>query len=379
MAFGTTPTPLWPIYVARDHWSAVEVTMAFAFLVLGAATGLWFLGHLSDRFGRRRVIAPALLLAVIAAIEMTIWHQFAGILIGRFLTGVGVGLMAATATTYLVDLYRIGRPAAADKRPSQLPMTVATISNLGGLSFGPLVAGALAQWGPGDPLVTPYLALAGLLALALVAVLLTPETIDRAKALQKRPARFRLAPGRGGLFAAASAVGFASFAILGIFSSVGSLIVHQELHVSSPFVWGIAAFVTLAASAAAQLLVTRWNPRRMLTVGIWFLPVGLGVVVYAVQNPSLPAYLIGAGIAGAGAGLLFKAALAVAASAADQNARAGVLSAFFVVAYLGMGIPPALLSVAENYWSPTISLAVFGGATVAVSAAAAVATLRRGR
>lgn len=376
MMFGTTPTPLWPLYTAQDQWSAVQVTMAFAFLVLGAATGLWFFGHLSDRFGRRRVVAPALLLALIAAIEMAIWHQFVGILLGRFLAGIGVGLMAATATTYLVDLYRTARPAAPGARPAPLPTTIAAAANLGGLSLGPIVAGAVVQWGPGDPLTTPYLVLAVLLALALGAVLASPETVDRAAALTDRPARFRLTADSRGLFTAAAAVGFATFAILGIFSSVGSLIVHQELHVASPFIWGVAAFVPLAASAATQLLVVRWSPRRMLSVGVWFLPVGLGVVVYAVQSPSLAAYLIGAAIAGSGAGLLFKAALAVAARAADPSSRGGVLSAFFAVAYLGMGIPPTLLAIAENYWTPTICLAVFGGATVAVSALATIATLR---
>ncbi|MER6113044.1 hypothetical protein [Streptomyces hirsutus] len=37
MAFGTAPTPLWPLYEARDHFGATTVTVAYASMVVGAA------------------------------------------------------------------------------------------------------------------------------------------------------------------------------------------------------------------------------------------------------------------------------------------------------------------------------------------------------
>jgi hypothetical protein len=142
--------------------------------------------------------------------------------------------------------------------------------------------------------------------------------------------------------------------------------VQRELHVAAPFTWGIAAFVTLGASAAAQVLLARWTAG-----GVLFLLVGLGVVVGALWHPSLALYLIGATIAGAGAGLLFKAGLTSAIAAAEPTARAGVLAIFFVISYLGMGIPPVLLAVADTWWAPRVVLAVFGAIVVAASGVAA--------
>lgn len=49
MAFGTAPTPLWPLYEARDHFGATTVTVAYASMVVGAAGAFLGLGHLSDR------------------------------------------------------------------------------------------------------------------------------------------------------------------------------------------------------------------------------------------------------------------------------------------------------------------------------------------
>jgi MFS family permease len=372
-AFGTTPSPLWPLYAVRAHLDATETTTAFAVMALGAAGGLYFLGHLSDRFGRRRIIVPALIAAIAADIMIAAWPDLAGLVVGRILTGVAIGLVASTATTYLIDLYGVARPG---RKSASTAATVSALANLGGFSAGPLMSGALAEWGRGDRLVTPYVVVGALLATGLVSVLLTPETVDRQQATRASAPRFRLVPGRQPLFTAAALVGFCSFAVFGVFSSLGSLIVHEELHVSSIFEWGVAGAVTLGASAASQLLLARLSPARMLVTGVGALPCGLTIVIVALYHPSLALYLVGAAIAGAGAGLLFKSGLTTAMLASADGARAGVLALFFVVAYLGMGIPPVLLAVAENYWSPRVTMIVFGVLTVTASATATAVALR---
>lgn len=128
MAFGTVPTPLWPIYQDRDHFGATTVTVAFAVLVVGAAAAFHLLGHLSDRLGRRRIIVPALLTGILSAAVLAIWPGLPALLVGRVLTGVAVGLMASTATVYLTDLHDVVHP---DEPRSSLPALVATASNLG--------------------------------------------------------------------------------------------------------------------------------------------------------------------------------------------------------------------------------------------------------
>jgi hypothetical protein len=41
-----------------------------------------------------------------------------------------------------------------------------------------------------------------------------------------------------------------------------------------------------------------------------------------------------------------------------------------------MGLPPVLLAVAENYWSPRVTMIVFGSLTVTASAVATAVALR---
>ena len=361
-AFGTVPTPLWPLYAARDGFGSTTVTLAFACMVVGAGASLYLFGHLSDRFGRRRIIVPALAFGITAAAVMALWPTLPGLLIGRILTGVAVGLMASTATTYLTDLYRAGHQAQPSSR---MPATVASVANLGGLSLGPLVAGALLRW-VGHPFTTSYLVFIALMIIGAISVSLSPETVDHALPTAAGATKFVLRPAQRTVFIGSAAVAFCSFAIFGLFSSVGSLIVHTELHERSPFIWGLAGFLVLGASALAQTLFAKLAVVRMLVLGLIGVPVGMALVVVALYNPSLTLYLLGSAIAGAGAGLLFKAALSVAITTAEPGSTAGVLALFFVVAYLGLGLP-VLLTAATHLISSRSALIVFSALTLAVS------------
>ena len=366
-AFGTVPTPLWPLYAVRDGLSSTMVTLAFACMVVGAGASLYLFGHLSDRLGRRRIIVPALAFGIAAAAVMAWWPTLPGLLIGRVLTGVAIGLMASTAPAYLTDLYREGHPA---QPRSRVPATVASVASLGGLSLGPLVAGVLLRW-VGHPFTTSYLVFIALMVIGAISISVSPETVDLALRTSASAPKFVLRHAQTTVFIGAAAVAFCSFAVFGLFSSVGALIVHSELHESSPFIWGLAGFLVLGASAVAQTLLPKLAVVRMLVLGLVGLPVGMALVVVALFNPSLTLYLLGSAIAGAGAGLLFKAALSVAITTAEPGSTAGVLAMFFVVAYLGIGLPPVLFTAATHLISSGSALIVFSAVILAVSVIAA--------
>ncbi|WBB68344.1 MFS transporter [Micromonospora sp. WMMD812] len=371
MAFGTLPTPLWPIYQVRDHFGPLQVTIAFAAMVVGAAASFGALGHLSDRLGRRRIIAPALVVAIVSAVLLAVWPELPGLIVGRVLTGVAVGLMASTATVYLADLYREAYP---QRRDATVPVLVSTVANLGGLALGPLLAGALAEWLPA-PLVAPYLLFAAIMAILLLLVLFVPETVDRELSGDSLPHRFTLVPGRTAMFGAAAATGFFAFALMGLFSSLGAVMVRDELGITSTFVVGLAPFTAFAASAVAQLAFGTAPERHQLVTGTGLLPIGLAVTTSALYHPALWLFLTGAAIGGAGAGLLFKAAVTQIVMAADPPSRAGVLAVFFVVAYAGMGVPSVAFSYVIRHVALAPTMTGFG-AVLSLGTLAAVVVAR---
>jgi predicted MFS family arabinose efflux permease len=367
MAFGTVPTPLWPLYAQRDGFGSTTVTVAFAAMVVGAAGGFLLLGHLSDRLGRRRILVPALLSALVATLLLLVWPALPGLLIARLFTGIGIGLMASTATAYLADLYHQAHP---DRHDSAFPQVVATAANLGGLALGPLASGILAQWAPA-PLVTPYAAFGVALAVLTALVLASPETVDR-EAAAAAPARFALLPHGRRAFGAAAALACFSFAVMGLFSALGAVMVSGVLGIGSHLVAGLAPFALFAASAVAQLLLSRFGTVRMLIVGAVLFPAGLALTAVALYHPSLWLYLSAAGLAGAGAGLLFKGAVAQTVAAAEPASRAGVLAVLFAVAYAGMGAPTIAFSIVSQHAGLAPTMIGFA-ALLSVGAVASVA------
>ena len=112
MAFSAVPSPLYGLYRARDHFSLFMVTVIYAVYAFGVIGALLLAGHLSDWYGRRRLLLPALGLAIVSAIVFLVSKSLAGLLVGRLLNGIAIGIVVSTATAYLTELDAVGRPEA---------------------------------------------------------------------------------------------------------------------------------------------------------------------------------------------------------------------------------------------------------------------------
>jgi hypothetical protein len=97
------------------------------------------------------------------------------------------------------------------------------------------------------PLETPYVLFAAVMTVSLGLVLSSPETVDTQLKAEDCPIRFALRPGHRAAFGAAAAVGFFAFAVMGLFSSLGAIIVRGQLGVTSYFIAGLAPFAAFAA------------------------------------------------------------------------------------------------------------------------------------
>ena len=170
MAFSTSPSPLYGLYKVRDGFSTFTITLIYAAYAIGVIISLFFFGHVSDWYGRKRVLVPAVVLSVVSAIVFLFWRVLPGLYVGRIISGLSVGMVTATATAYLGELYAVHRPAASTRR-SQL---LATTANLGGLGIGALLSGLLAEYVVA-PLTVPFVVFASLLTLSLIGVLASPR------------------------------------------------------------------------------------------------------------------------------------------------------------------------------------------------------------
>lgn len=355
MAFSTLPTPLYALYQQRDGFPSWVVTVVFAAYAIGVLASLFLIGHISDWAGRRRMILVAIALEIVAAVLFLVWNDVPGLLVARVISGVGVGALTASATAHLSELRSTARPEESPR----LAGTVSTVVNTGGLALGPLIAGALAQFLPA-PLVLPYAVFLVVLAVAGVAVALVPETVERAEERPAyRPQRISLPREARSTFSAAAVAAFAGFAVFGLFSSLAPTVLSGVLHETSRLMAGVVPFSVYATSAVSQIVFARLSSRAQLVLAIPLVVVGLAGLAVGVLDALLWLFVASGIIAGAGVGLLFRSAIAVAASLAAPDRRGEVLAAIFLVAYVGLAVPVLLVGVALIVWPVVPVLVAF--------------------
>jgi MFS family permease len=357
LAFSTVPTPLYPLYQRQDGFSSFTVTVVFAVYAVGVITALVLAGHISDWTGRKRIVLPALGFEMVAAVLFLTWPALPGLILARFLTGIGVGLITATATAYLLELHTAHRPAAGRGRFE----VVSATANLGGLGVGTLISGALAQF-VAAPLRTPYVVFLILLALGVVAVVSVPETvIAPAVRPRYRPQRPRVGAGDRSAYLAAAGGAFSAFAVFGLFTSLAPGFVAGALHHPSRLLAGAVAFLVFGAGVTAQAVTGGLSMRRRSAVGLIAQAGGVLVLAAGMQVTSLGLFLAGGVIAGAGSGLLFKSAVGTVAAAAAPAVRGEALAGLFLIGYLGLVGPVLGLGVATRFVAATTAVLWFSG------------------
>ncbi|CAM5702379.1 MULTISPECIES: MFS transporter [Streptomyces] len=373
MAFSTVPTPLYPLYMAKDGFSTFMVTVVFAAYAVGVVISLVLAGHISDWVGRKKILIPAIGLELIAALLFLTNTSLPVLLVARLVTGLGVGMVTATATAHLHELHTAHRPGASAQRFE----LVSTAANIGGLGVGPLVAGLLAQWATG-PLRTPYIVFAVLLLASIVAIALTPETVEEQLVRPAyRPQRISVDHGDRAGYTAAAAAGFASFAVFGLFTSVAPGFVAGALHHPSRALAGLIVFAVFGAAAATQSLTTRLTTAAKRRLGLLAQAAGVTTLVIGMHTANLTAFLVGGIVAGIGAGVLFKASLGTVAALAVPAKRSEALAGLFLISYLGLTAPAVGIGVASRSFPATTVMTWFAGVLLVLLGTVAVLARRR--
>jgi hypothetical protein len=327
MAFATLPSPLYGLYRQRDGLSAFTITIVYAIWAGGTIAALIAVPFIAERIGRRRVMLAAVATMMAAAGELAAWKALPGLLIGRLLTGVAVGLAAGTAIAYLIELRLRADPNASPARAR----TIGTSVNVGALGIGPLVAGCLAAWAS-RPLTLSYLVWIALGVVALVGLAAAPETT--APAAARAPFAVRLPVPAG-------AATLAAFAANGLFAGLSGLFLATTFHHASHALAGATLFIVFTAGVLSQLLTGSLPASRVFALGTISMLVGLVLLVTSVRlsTPSLALFLVSGGLIGAGAGAVFKGTTGLVLDGTAPENRVAMTAELLIALFVGLSVP----------------------------------------
>jgi hypothetical protein len=341
MAFATLPSPLYGLYRTRDHLSALMITVIYAIFAGGTIASLLAVRAVAARIGRRGVMLSAVATMMVAAGLLAVWKALPGLLIGRLITGVSVGLAAGTAITYLIELSLRANPNASIVRAQ----TIGTSVTVGGLGIGALIGGLLAQWGKLQ-LTLPYLVFLALGAVALAGMWLVPETGAPgprvpAKPTVRRSARLPIPAAAGTL---------AAFSANGLFAGLAGLFLATTFQRPSHALAGATLCLVFTCGVLSQLMTAKLPASRVLALGTASMLLGLVLLVVSVRLsiPNLALFLVGGALIGGGAGAVFKGTTGLVLGASAPEDRLTMTSALLIALYVGLSVPVVGAGIALN-------------------------------
>ncbi|WP_063711898.1 MFS transporter [Nocardia sp. BMG111209] len=321
------PTPLYHGYQQKFGFSPLTVTLIFAVYVAVLIPSLLIAGPLSDAVGRRRVLLPAVALAMLGALAFALAQNVVWLFAARIVQGAALGAASGPLTAALTELEPHG-----DRRRASL---VSTVASVGGLGTGPVLAGLLAQYFPA-PRVTPFVLEIVLLIPAAVTIARLPATTTTTR---WRPRRPQIPAAMRDIFATSGTAGFLAFAVVGLSLTLIPTYVATLSGSRNLLLGGAAVASVLACSAVAQVAGYGRSARALQLSGLPLVAAGLVLLAVAGSVSSLPLLLVATVTAGVGHGLVFLGGLTAVNHAAPAGRHAEVASTFLVVLYLGTGVP----------------------------------------
>lgn len=346
---GNEFTPLLVMYRTVEGYEQVAVDMLLAAYVLGIVPALLIGGPLSDRHGRRALMIPAPILAMVGSILLAMGAGSLVLLfVGRVFSGLALGLGMAVGTSWIKEL--------SDRPYEEHPERVsgarrASLSLTAGFALGAVIAATLAQFAPLQT-VLPYVIN---LLICLPAVLLVagaPETryasaphgslLSDLKIPATRQHRFWfvVAPSAPWVFGCAAS----SYAIL---PALMADVVGPDYGIAFS---GLMCLVGLGCGFFIQPLgrhLDRDGSIRSLAVGMVAVILGMLTAVAAASTLNILVVLAASGVLGCGYGLVLVSGLQEVQRIARPDDLAGLTAVFYSLTYVGFFVPMVLALIAR--------------------------------
>ncbi len=353
-------TPAFPRMMRELSITAEAVGMVVTVFTIPGVLLTPVLGVLADRWGRKRILGPSLLLFGVAGFACSFAPDFQTLLALRFLQGVGAAALGALNLTIVGDLY------SGSRRADALGLNATALSL--GVAAYPVIGGGLAMLGWRYPFLLPLTAVP--LGFIVLFALKNPEPERSGVSLGRYLSdTLRVLKSRSVLGVMLSTM--LTFVILyGPVLTFLPVLLSERYGASSAVIGAVlscAALVIGLASSQVGKLTRRFGEANLIRAGFALYALSMAAMLAA---PSLWWFPLPVLLYGAGQGLNMPSAQALLTAAAPLGNRAGFMAVNGMALRLGQTLGPALMALVYGWFG--LDGVYWAGGVVAVSGLAVV-------
>jgi MFS family permease len=332
-------TPAFPKIAKELNISPQDIALLITVFTFPSIVLTPILGVLADRFGRKKILVPSLILFGIAGVACAFAHDFNLLLLLRFLQGIGAASLNSLNVTIIGDLY------SGQERTAAMGYN-ASVGSIGTSSY-PVLGGAIAGLGWHYPFMLPILAIP--IGLLVLFSLKSPEPRSDQNFLEY----LRAAVGN---FKNRQFFGLFFCTVVTFILLMGSMVSFMPLLMgdafkASTFTIGIilasmSATITLASLQLGRL-ARKFSERTLIIASFVFFAVALAIIPFI---SSLWLLLIPTLIFGIGLGIGFPSIQTVLAELTPKEYLAAAMSLNGTFLGVGQTVGPMLMGFAFGIW-----------------------------
>ncbi len=342
-------TPAFPVMSIQLGIPPGMISLVIIVFTLPGVILTPFLGVAADRYGRKRVLVPSLLLFGVAGFACAFSEPlgllfgispFIMLLILRVFQGVGAASLGSLNVTIIGDLYH-------RKQRTQVMGYNVSVQNVGTAVY-PAIGGFLALFAWYYPFYLPILAIpVGLAALFWLTVP-KPEHILTLRVYFGQIRIILQDKQVAGLFIVSTAI---FIMLYGAIITYLPFLVISAFSVNSFIAGLVVSFISVTAGITSFLvgyLARRFSMKVLLLTAFPFAALGLFLIPFA---PTLLIILIPVGLFGIGMGLAIPTSQNLLVNLAPMENRAAVMSLNGLVLRLGQTLGPLIMAVVLASWA----------------------------
>ncbi|HLI58021.1 MAG TPA: MFS transporter [Solirubrobacteraceae bacterium] len=367
LAASAAPTPLYDRYEALWHATPLIGTIAFAVYAIAVLVGLLWLGELPAHLGRRPVLLAAIGGQIVALALFAVAGSFAPILLGRVIQGLAAGsALGALAATMI------------ESEPSRGTIASAA-SPAAGSGLGAILSGLAVSFLPAPTHTIYLLLIAVMLGQAAGVARLIPPVRRRAISRSALAPRVAVPRRARATFAATTPVIFAVWGLAGFYFALGPALFVALTGSHAVWEGALGLFLFAGVGSLSTIALHRAPGRALTLAGAATMLAGLALTIVAVLVGSVAVYFVASAVVGVGFGAGFQGPVRTLVPLARAEERAGLMSAVFVLSYVGLAVPAVISGALVSGVLSLTTVAVAVAVALAVLTAGALVATARGR